>query len=32
VDIPALRGDAARHGAGLAAALERVVGAWLERL
>jgi GMP synthase (glutamine-hydrolysing) len=32
VDIPALRADAARHGAGLAAALERVVGAWLELL
>lgn len=32
IDIPALRADAARHGAGLAAALERVVDAWLERL
>lgn len=32
IDIPALRADAMRHGAGLAAALERVVGAWLERL
>ena len=32
VDVPALRADAARHGAGLAAALERVVGAWLECL
>lgn len=32
VDIAALRADAARHGAGLAAALERVVAAWLERL
>lgn len=30
IDIPALRADAARHGAGLSAALERVVGAWLE--
>ncbi|CAN7733063.1 glutamine amidotransferase [Pseudorhodoferax sp. LjRoot39] len=32
IDIPALRADAARYGAGLAAALERVVDAWLERL
>lgn len=31
VDIPALRADAARHGAVLAAAPQRVVGTWLER-
>lgn len=32
IDVPALRADAARHGPGLAAALPRVVGAWLDRL
>lgn len=32
VDIPALRADAARHGPALAAALARVLDAWLEGL